>query len=62
MNAIVLIDEAACTGCGLCVKICPKGILSISETTGTCVVSDEQACDRLRGCQRKCPAGAIKIS
>ncbi|MHB9155078.1 MAG: 4Fe-4S dicluster domain-containing protein [Endomicrobiales bacterium] len=58
---IVAIDKEACTGCGICVSMCPKRILSIDEQTGKCVVRDEHKCDRLAGCERACPAGAIKI-
>jgi 2-oxoglutarate ferredoxin oxidoreductase subunit delta len=62
MNQIVLIDESLCTGCGVCVKICPKKILYIDKKDKVCKMTDENKCDKLRGCERKCPAGAIKIS
>ncbi|MDD4182520.1 MAG: 4Fe-4S binding protein [Candidatus Omnitrophica bacterium] len=61
MNEIVLINEDLCIGCGKCVKLCPKKILSIDKTNKKCKVSDEIKCDKLAGCQRICPVKAIRI-
>ncbi len=61
MNKIVFIDENLCTGCGKCVRLCPKKILSINPNAKKCVVSDESKCDRLAGCVRVCPVKAIDI-
>jgi len=61
MNQVVNINKDLCTGCGVCVKICPPKILYLDED-GVCEVKDERLCDRLRGCERKCPTGAITIT
>jgi len=61
MNTIVVIDEAKCTGCGACVKLCPKRILYVDKETKKCRVTDETQCDKFRGCERVCKASAIKI-
>ena len=61
MNKIVFIDEKLCIGCGACVSLCPKKILSLDEKTGKCRVTDESGCDRLRGCVKVCPVHALKI-
>lgn len=60
-NKIVLIDEDKCTGCGICVSMCPKQILYLDKDSGKCRVTDEKKCDRLAGCERACAAEAIKI-
>jgi 2-oxoglutarate ferredoxin oxidoreductase subunit delta len=60
-GSIVQIDDNACTGCGICVSMCPKRILYIDKKTRKCAVTDESKCDRLAGCERACPAKAIKI-
>ncbi len=60
MNEIVLIDKEKCTGCGICVRICPCKILYIDDNN-KCEVTDENKCDLLAGCERMCPADAIKI-
>jgi NAD-dependent dihydropyrimidine dehydrogenase PreA subunit len=61
MNKIVIIDEALCTGCGKCVKLCPRRILFLDPETKKCKVTDETQCDRLAGCERVCKTKAIKI-
>ncbi|TEU13379.1 MAG: 4Fe-4S dicluster domain-containing protein, partial [Anaerolineales bacterium] len=36
--APLLIDEEACTGCGICVEVCPLGALHLVE--GVAVVDE----------------------
>ena len=60
MSGPVVIDREQCTGCGVCVRLCPKRIL-VLDKEDRCVVTDQQACDRLGGCERACPADAIHI-
>ena len=62
MEKLVEIDQALCTGCGACVKMCPAKILYIDKATKTAKVTDDKACDRLAGCMRVCKAGAIKVN
>lgn len=56
---IVHIDEAACTGCGLCVSPCAEGAIVIENGTAT-VVRDE-LCDGAGFCLGVCPTGALTI-
>ncbi|MFA5629328.1 MAG: 4Fe-4S binding protein [Dehalococcoidales bacterium] len=62
MKEIVSINKELCSGCGVCIKICPQQILYMDKETGTCSVTEQEKCDKLRGCERKCPTGAIKIN
>ncbi|MFA5859689.1 MAG: 4Fe-4S binding protein [Elusimicrobiota bacterium] len=59
---IVNINTELCTGCGVCVDLCPKKILYLDKKTGKCAVTDETKCDKLGGCERNCQADAIKIT
>jgi Na+-translocating ferredoxin:NAD+ oxidoreductase subunit B len=61
MNAIVVIDESKCTGCGACAELCPRKILYVDEQARKCRVTDETLCDKRRGCERVCKFDAITI-
>lgn len=49
----LFIDPEKCTGCGECVKICPKEVLEIKE--GRAVVNKELECTICGDCARTCP-------
>jgi nitroreductase/ferredoxin len=53
-----LIDPERCTGCGLCVRVCPAGTLSMRE--GRAVVSGSRSLD-CGHCEAVCPAGAVRV-
>ena len=55
-----------CKGCGLCVPVCPKNILSMSETVdhrGICIVTvDEKIeCIGCLQCATMCPDAALEV-
>jgi len=52
------IDEQTCTGCDICVKVCPKGALSLDEHRKA-VLSDVEACMSCYACVQQCPVDAI---
>ncbi len=47
------IDSAKCTGCGECVKICPKQVLELEQ--GKAVVKRELECTLCGDCAKSCP-------
>ncbi len=59
-------DRIHCTGCGNCVRFCPKGILKLSEVPGEqgtyITVTDESACISCRSCETMCTRGAFWFS
>jgi 2-oxoglutarate ferredoxin oxidoreductase subunit delta len=66
MSFIVKIDPKRCKACELCIAICPKKILYLSETInelGFYVVAckDEKACTGCLACAQICPDVAIEI-
>ena len=54
---IIVIDEAACTGCGLCVTACHEGAIGLEN--GKARLLREDYCDGLGDCLPACPVGAI---
>jgi len=53
------VDAEKCTGCGICVNICP--VEAISLANGVAVV-DEKMCTACGLCVNECPNGAIALS
>lgn len=56
---IIRIDEAKCTGCGLCIPNCAEGTLEIRD--GKAVIVKDALCDGLGACLGHCPEGALTI-
>jgi ferredoxin len=56
---IVEIEEAKCTGCGLCVSACHEGALQLID--GKAKLVTDSYCDGLGACLPACPADAIRI-
>ena len=56
---IVEIDEAKCTGCGLCIAACHEGALQL--VGGKAKLVTDSYCDGLGACLPACPADAIQI-
>jgi MinD superfamily P-loop ATPase len=56
---IVRIDEALCTGCGLCVSPCAEGAIVIEN--GRAKVVRDELCDGAGFCLGVCPTGALTV-
>ena len=52
-----LIDQARCTGCGVCVQLCPTRAVAVRAHLATIV--RPQACTYCELCETYCPEGAI---
>lgn len=62
----VLIDPERCTGCNLCVVLCPVDCLALGATTNSmgyrvAVLAREDACTGCEVCGHTCPHLAIEV-
>ena len=53
------LDVDKCTGCGLCVIVCPHRVFELEE--GKAVVVDPDLCMECGACSLNCAADAIKV-
>ncbi len=54
------LDKNACTGCGVCLDICPHAVYQLSEKKA--VVVDKDACMECGACAKNCPSGALTVT
>ncbi len=53
------LDEAKCTGCGMCLEVCPHAVFRMN--TGHVEIRDRDACMECGACSRNCPFGAVSV-
>ena len=56
-NPVPMIDPNRCSGCGLCVQVCPTSALAMHD--GKATVARPDACDYSGGCVHICHQQAI---
>lgn len=54
-----VIDQEACVGCGLCLRVCPTGALGLVEGKAAVVGDHSLGCGH---CQAVCPTGAVTVT
>ena len=57
---MIALNEAACTGCGTCAKVCPHGVLGLREKKARLVA--EERCIECGACQLNCHDDAIQVT
>jgi len=59
-NVVTLtLDAEKCTGCGLCVDVCPHGVLAMGDHQAAIV--DRDACMECGACVRNCAFQALSV-
>jgi flavin-dependent dehydrogenase/NAD-dependent dihydropyrimidine dehydrogenase PreA subunit len=55
----LLIDKDKCTGCKVCVKVCPQMVLEVVDKTARC--TNTKRCMGCFGCEEECKQQAIRL-
>jgi len=59
-NVVTLkLDAARCTGCGLCLEVCPHAVFRMN--TRHVEIVDRDACMECGACSRNCPSDAVSV-
>ena len=59
-NVVTLkLDEAKCTGCGMCLEVCPHEVFKMN--TRHVDIRNRDACMECGACSRNCPFDAITV-
>lgn len=53
------LDGVKCTGCGMCLTVCPHEVFVLSD--GRAQICTLDACMECGACAMNCPAGAISV-
>jgi NAD-dependent dihydropyrimidine dehydrogenase PreA subunit len=59
--SIERIDEALCTGCGICADSCSMDVIRMDENTGRPVIRYVEDCTLCAVCEIDCPQDAIYV-
>jgi NAD-dependent dihydropyrimidine dehydrogenase PreA subunit len=60
--AIDKLDQGICTGCGICVAICPEDVLRMDESKKKAAIRYPDDCIACWSCELFCPVGCIEVS
>ncbi len=63
---MIVVDARYCKGCNICIHVCPKNILGVSDEVNSLgyyvpYVIDGAKCNNCRQCELLCPDFAIFI-
>jgi NAD-dependent dihydropyrimidine dehydrogenase PreA subunit len=53
------LDKEKCMGCGTCLLVCPRAVLS--PANGKIEIADRDACMECGACSRNCPVEALSV-
>jgi len=59
---IELISEERCTGCDICVKVCPTNVFDADEGGGIPTIARQVDCQTCFMCEAYCPADALYVA
>lgn len=54
------LNNDACVGCGMCIDVCPHGVLALEGRKARMV--DRNGCMECGACAKNCPTGALTVT
>ena len=54
------LDEEQCTGCGMCLMVCPHAVLGMNN--GHARIENRDACMECGACAQNCPTDAVTVT
>ena len=57
--ATLKLDESTCTGCGLCIAVCPHEVFALADNKAHII--DLDACMECGACAGNCPVSALSV-
>ncbi len=54
------LDTAKCTGCGMCLKVCPHAVFILENRRA--VITDADLCMECGACAGNCPVEALSVT
>ena len=58
--ATIKLDEQKCTGCGMCLDVCPHHVFAMNGKKVR--IDSRDTCMECGACARNCPSGAITVT
>jgi NAD-dependent dihydropyrimidine dehydrogenase PreA subunit len=59
-NVVTLsLDEEKCVGCGICLVVCPHGVMAMNEAHAW--IENRDSCMECGACARNCPTEAVAV-
>ncbi len=55
------VNSDKCSGCGICVDVCPMDVFRMDEETKKTNAEYPEDCMTCYNCEIECPTGAIRI-
>ena len=57
--ATLALAKEKCTGCGICLEVCPHGVFGMNG--GHVEIREQDACMECGACARNCPFSALSV-
>jgi NAD-dependent dihydropyrimidine dehydrogenase PreA subunit len=57
--ATLALDQEKCTGCGMCLQVCPHGVFRMN--CARVEIREKDACMECGACARNCPFAALSV-